>query len=144
MTRALSRELIDVLIRARLVAVLAVFGFRIFVPFLNLMIWALILAITSTRSRSGFGAGSLTGRSDRYADDPRRVWRHSRVYLLGVASDCRECDGRMTLSRRRVRSQGRRSVGPKPYCVASETGADYLSRERIQLGPWSVGSFVRS
>ncbi|MBC8751181.1 putative PurR-regulated permease PerM [Paraburkholderia sp. WC7.3g] len=44
--RALSRELLDVLIRAGLIAVLAIFCFRIFVPFLNLMVWALILAIT--------------------------------------------------------------------------------------------------
>jgi predicted PurR-regulated permease PerM len=38
--------LLDVLIRAGLVAVLAIFCFRIFVPFLNLMVWAVILAIT--------------------------------------------------------------------------------------------------
>ncbi|WP_310632841.1 AI-2E family transporter [Paraburkholderia sp.] len=44
--KVLSRELLDVLIRAGLVAVLAIFCFRIFVPFLNLMVWALILAIT--------------------------------------------------------------------------------------------------
>src|SRR6476660_5724590 len=44
--RVLSRELLDVLIRAGLVAVLAIFCFRIFAPFLNLMVWALILAIT--------------------------------------------------------------------------------------------------
>ncbi|WP_027778676.1 AI-2E family transporter [Paraburkholderia caledonica] len=44
--RVLSRELLDVLIRAGLVAVLAIFCFRIFFPFLNLMVWALILAIT--------------------------------------------------------------------------------------------------
>ena len=44
--RVWSRELLDVLIRAGLVAVLAIFCFRIFVPFLNLMVWALILAIT--------------------------------------------------------------------------------------------------
>lgn len=44
--RVFSRELLDVLIRAGLIAVLAVFCFRIFVPFLNLMVWALILAIT--------------------------------------------------------------------------------------------------
>jgi predicted PurR-regulated permease PerM len=37
---------LDVLIRAGLVAVLAIFCFRIFVPFLNLMVWAVILAIT--------------------------------------------------------------------------------------------------
>lgn len=57
--RALSRELLDVLIRAGLIAVLAVFCFRIFVPFLNLMVWALILAITlyplQVRLRSPLG-----------------------------------------------------------------------------------------
>jgi predicted PurR-regulated permease PerM len=56
--RTLSRELLDVLIRAGLIAVLAVFCFRIFVPFLNLMVWALILAITlyplQVRLRSKF------------------------------------------------------------------------------------------
>jgi predicted PurR-regulated permease PerM len=44
--QALSRQLLDVLIRAGLISVLAVFCFRIFVPFLNLMAWALLLAIT--------------------------------------------------------------------------------------------------
>jgi len=44
--RPYARELLDVLIRAGLIAVLAVFCFRIFAPFLNLMVWALILAIT--------------------------------------------------------------------------------------------------
>jgi len=44
--RTLSRELLDVLIRAGLVAVLAVFCFRVFVPFLDLMVWAVILAVT--------------------------------------------------------------------------------------------------
>ncbi|WP_233833792.1 AI-2E family transporter [Paraburkholderia sp. ZP32-5] len=45
-SRVLSRELLDVLIRAGLIAVLASFCFRIFAPFLNLMVWAIILAIT--------------------------------------------------------------------------------------------------
>ncbi|WP_250475113.1 AI-2E family transporter [Caballeronia sp. GAFFF1] len=44
--RMLSREMLDVLIRAGLIAVLAVFSFRVFVPFLDLMVWALILAVT--------------------------------------------------------------------------------------------------
>lgn len=42
----LSRGLLDVLIRAGLIAVLVIFCFQIFRPFLNLMLWALILAIT--------------------------------------------------------------------------------------------------
>ncbi|MEZ2353442.1 AI-2E family transporter [Caballeronia sp. RCC_10] len=57
--RTLSRELLDVLIRAGLVAVLAVFCFRVFMPFLDLMVWALILAVTlyplQVRLRSPFG-----------------------------------------------------------------------------------------
>ncbi|BCQ30108.1 hypothetical protein NK8_82990 (plasmid) [Caballeronia sp. NK8] len=45
------------LIRAGLVAVLAVFCFRVFVPFLDLMVWALILAVHAcTRFRSGSAA----------------------------------------------------------------------------------------
>ncbi|MFM0490687.1 AI-2E family transporter [Paraburkholderia graminis] len=44
--RTLSREMLDVLIRAGLITVLAVFCFRIVVPFLDLMVWGLILAIT--------------------------------------------------------------------------------------------------
>jgi predicted PurR-regulated permease PerM len=43
---ALSRTLLDVLIRAGLIAVLAIFCFRIFYPFLNLIVWSLILAVT--------------------------------------------------------------------------------------------------
>lgn len=41
-----SRLLIDVLIRAGLIAILAMFCFDIFRPFLGLVLWSLILAIT--------------------------------------------------------------------------------------------------
>ena len=41
-----SRELLDVLIRAGLMAALVLFCYRVFAPFLDLMLWALILAIT--------------------------------------------------------------------------------------------------
>jgi predicted PurR-regulated permease PerM len=44
--KAQSRDLLDVLIRAALIAVLAIFCFRIFAPFLDLMVWAVILAVT--------------------------------------------------------------------------------------------------
>ncbi|MFS8976479.1 AI-2E family transporter [Cupriavidus necator] len=44
--RALSRGLLDVLIRAGLIAVLAIFCFQIFNPFLDLIVWSVILAIT--------------------------------------------------------------------------------------------------
>ena len=41
-----SSRLLDVLIRAGLIAVLAVLCYRVFAPFLTLMTWALILAVT--------------------------------------------------------------------------------------------------
>ena len=44
--KALWRGLLDVLIRAGLIAVLVIFCFEVFHPFLNLMLWAVILAIT--------------------------------------------------------------------------------------------------
>jgi len=44
--KALSHSLLDALIRAGLIAVLVIFCFDIFHPFLDLMLWSLILAIT--------------------------------------------------------------------------------------------------
>jgi predicted PurR-regulated permease PerM len=44
--KALSRSLLDVLIRAGLIVVLVLFCFEIFRPFRDLMLWSLILAIT--------------------------------------------------------------------------------------------------
>src|SRR3990167_3986650 len=44
--KALSRGLLDVLIRAGLIAVLVIFCYRVFRPFLDLMLWSLILAVT--------------------------------------------------------------------------------------------------
>ena len=42
----LSQGLLDVLIRAGLVAILVIICYRVFHPFMNLMLWALILAVT--------------------------------------------------------------------------------------------------
>jgi len=44
--KALSRELLDVLIRAGLIAALVMLCFEILNPFLHLMLWSVILAIT--------------------------------------------------------------------------------------------------
>ncbi|MFW0755505.1 AI-2E family transporter [Pseudomonas sp. H11T01] len=44
--KALSYGLLDVLIRAGMIAVLVIFCFQIFYPFLDLMLWSVILAIT--------------------------------------------------------------------------------------------------
>ena len=41
-----SQRLLDVLIRAGLITVLAIFCYGVFHPFLNLVLWSLILAIT--------------------------------------------------------------------------------------------------
>lgn len=43
---ALSQGLLDVLIKAGLVAALVIFSFQVFQPFLELMLWAVILAVT--------------------------------------------------------------------------------------------------
>jgi predicted PurR-regulated permease PerM len=44
--KALSQGLLDVLIRAGLIVALAVVCYRVFHPFLDLMLWSLILAVT--------------------------------------------------------------------------------------------------
>ena len=44
--KALSHGLLDALIRAGLIVALVVFSYRVFHPFLNLMLWSLILAVT--------------------------------------------------------------------------------------------------
>ena len=44
--RTTSQGLLDVLIRAGLIAVLVIICYRVFHPFMDLMIWAIILAVT--------------------------------------------------------------------------------------------------
>ena len=44
--KLISRDLLDVLIRAGLIGVLVMFCYQVFQPFLNLMLWSMILAIT--------------------------------------------------------------------------------------------------
>jgi predicted PurR-regulated permease PerM len=44
--KRIAARLLDVLIRAGLIGVLAVLGYVVFAPFMTLMVWALILAIT--------------------------------------------------------------------------------------------------
>ncbi|MGE8486055.1 AI-2E family transporter [Pseudomonas sp. FP1740] len=60
--KAFSRGLLDVLIRAGLIAVLVVFCFQIFSPFLDLMLWSIILAITLYPSHVRFKG--LLGNKD--------------------------------------------------------------------------------
>lgn len=70
-----ARELLDVLIRAGLIAVLVLFCFDIFKPFLNLMLWAVILAITLYPLSQRLG-GWLGGR-------PR--WAAVVLVIIGLA-----------------------------------------------------------
>ena len=44
--KLLSHDLLDVLIRAGLIAVLVIACYWVFHPFLNLMLWSVILAVT--------------------------------------------------------------------------------------------------
>jgi len=44
--RSFSQGMLDVLIRAGLIAVLVIFCYRVFHPFLNLLLWSMILAVT--------------------------------------------------------------------------------------------------
>ncbi len=57
--KTMSRATLDALLRAGLIALLAVVCFRIFYPFANLLVWSLILAITlyplHLRMRKHFG-----------------------------------------------------------------------------------------
>ncbi|KFE53311.1 AI-2E family transporter [Pseudomonas syringae] len=70
-----SRELLDVLIRVGLIFVLAIFCYEIFRPFLSLMLWALILAITLYPLNQSLAA-KLGNRSG---------WAAVIVVMLGLA-----------------------------------------------------------
>src|SRR6476620_11350970 len=61
-----SHDLLDVLIRAGLIAILAVACYHVFHPFLNLMLWSVILAITMYPLHERF-ARRLGGKQGRAA-----------------------------------------------------------------------------
>jgi predicted PurR-regulated permease PerM len=86
--KALSRGLLDVLIRAGLTAVLVIFCFRIFHPFLNLMLWSVILAITlyplQVRVRRALGGQS--GRAATLIVLIAIAILAVPVYLLAIAT----------------------------------------------------------
>ena len=73
--QGLARLLLDVLIRASLVLALAVLCYLVFAPFLVLMVWALILAITLYPLHQAL-ARALGGRQG---------WAATLVSVLGVA-----------------------------------------------------------
>src|SRR5678815_957642 len=67
--------LLDVLIRAGLVLALAMLCFQIFAPFLSLMTWALILAVTLYPMHQSLAA--------KMGD--RQGWAATLIVLLGIA-----------------------------------------------------------
>jgi predicted PurR-regulated permease PerM len=73
--KRLARLLLDVLIRAGLVLALVMLCYRVFAPFLVLMVWALILAVTLYPLHQWLAArmGGRTG------------WAATLISLLGVA-----------------------------------------------------------
>ena len=70
-----EKRLLDVLIRAGLILVLAMLCYRIFSPFLVLMVWAMILAITLYPLNEALAA-RLGGR---------KGWAATLISLLGIA-----------------------------------------------------------
>ena len=73
--KRIARLLLDVLIRAGLVLALVMLCYRVFAPFLVLMVWALILAVTLYPLHQWL-AGRMGGRQG---------WAGTLIALLGVA-----------------------------------------------------------
>ena len=74
--KRLSRLLLDVLIRAGLVLALVMLCYRIFSPFLVLMVWALILAVTLYPLHQS--AGRQDGRAAGLGGDADQPYSASR------------------------------------------------------------------
>jgi predicted PurR-regulated permease PerM len=113
--KAVSRGLLDVFIRAGLTAVLVIFCFRIFQPFLNLMLWSVILAITlyPLQVRLTRALGDRGGRAATLIVVVAIAILAMPVYLLGIATaDSVEHAVGMLKS-------GSFSVPPPPESVAS-------------------------
>ncbi|CAI8808140.1 AI-2E family transporter [Pseudomonas sp. fls2-241-R2A-110] len=85
--KTLSRTLLDVLIRAGLITVLVLFCFNIFSPFRDLMLWALILAITlyPLQERLKGPLGQKEGRIATLIILFSIVILMVPVYLLGIS-----------------------------------------------------------
>ncbi len=85
--QALSRGLLDGLIRAGLIAVLAIASYQIFHPFLDLMLWSLILAVTlyplQGRLRGKLGASE--GRTATFIVAIAIGILAVPIYLLGAS-----------------------------------------------------------
>ena len=73
--RRLASRLLDVLIRAGLILALAILCYRIFSPFLTLMVWALILAVTLYPLHQSLAA-RMRGKQG---------WAATLITVLGVA-----------------------------------------------------------
>ncbi|MEJ5058981.1 MULTISPECIES: AI-2E family transporter [unclassified Pseudomonas] len=85
--KALSRGMLDVLIRAGLIVVLVLFCFEIFRPFRDLMLWSVILAITlyPLQERLMGPLGQKEGRAATLIVLVAIVILMVPIYLLGVS-----------------------------------------------------------
>ena len=85
--KALSQSLLDALIRAGLVAVLAISCYQIFHPFLDLMLWSLILAVTlyPLQGRLKRKLGNSDGRAATLIVLIAIGILMAPIYLLGVS-----------------------------------------------------------
>ena len=84
---ALSQGMLDILIKAGLVAALVIFSFEVFQPFLELMLWSVILAVTlypvlrKVKARTGL----KDGRRHPQERHPERTG--AQAVGSGVAAD---------------------------------------------------------
>jgi len=113
--KALSHGLLDVLIRAGLVAVLVIACYQVFHPFLNLMLWSLILAITlyPLQTRLKRRLGNKEGRTATLIVIVAIIVLMVPVYLLGV-SMAASVGNAVTMAR-----SGTIQVPPPPQSVAA-------------------------
>ena len=148
----LSKRLMDVLIRAGLVLALAVLCYQIFSPFIGLMAWALILAVTlypthqklarKMGGRQGLAATLLTlvGHRGHRPADGRADGRAGRLAARPRRQRARQHAGDSRTAGRRRRMADRRQEGAR--CVDA--------RPRGSAGRWSqslqpkIGALART
>lgn len=83
----LSKGLLDVLIRAGLIAVLTIYCYQVFRPFLELMLWSLILAVMlyPLQRRLGARLGHHEGRTASLIVVAGLLILMVPIYLLGIS-----------------------------------------------------------
>ena len=109
-----AQRMLDVLIRAGLIAVLAIFCYGVFRPFLNLMLWSLILAITLYPAHL---VAQIESRQRRPRRDAARTDRHRADARARSTSSARRWRSRRS-TRSSVVKSGEYHIPPPPESVA--------------------------